>query len=179
MLRMLYTLWYSRLHLHFHPFLLCWWNLYRHHTNQLACKVRRLYEGLKLYYDRFSSRNGPGIFHNSANNCESWSRKSDCVTLGELKDDMLTHIQRKKIFRFSVCILYPLCSLKQVNSKFSFRVNTLLPFHKNVDITYNVSSKPPTPPKNNSCVRSMLLFIIRSHVRTTSRVYGNWSCFVE
>ena len=25
---------------------------------------------LKLYYDRFSSRNGPGILHNTANNRE-------------------------------------------------------------------------------------------------------------
>ena len=33
--------------------------------------IRRLYEGLKLYYDRFSLRNGPGIFLNSANNRES------------------------------------------------------------------------------------------------------------
>ena len=33
--------------------------------------IRRLYEGLKLYYDRFSLRNGSGIFQNSANNRES------------------------------------------------------------------------------------------------------------
>ena len=33
--------------------------------------IRRLYEGLKLYYDRFSLRNEPGIFHNNANNRES------------------------------------------------------------------------------------------------------------
>ena len=71
-------------HLHLHLLLIHYKNLYRHHTNQLARKVRRLYEGLKLYYDRFSSRNRPGIFHNSANNRESWSRKSDCVTLGKL-----------------------------------------------------------------------------------------------
>ena len=48
----------------------------QHHTNRLARKVRRLYEGLKLYYNRFSSRHGPGIFHNSANNRGSWSRES-------------------------------------------------------------------------------------------------------
>ena len=39
--------------------------------NQLVRKVRRLYEGMKLYYDRFSSRNGPGIFQSSANNREN------------------------------------------------------------------------------------------------------------
>ena len=72
-----------------------WWNLYRHHTKQLARKVRRLYEGLKLYYNRFSSRNAQGIFQNSASNRESWSWKSDCVTLGELEDDMLSHTRRK------------------------------------------------------------------------------------
>ena len=39
---------------------------------------------LEIIYDRFWSRNGPGIFHNSANNRERWSRKSDCVTLAKL-----------------------------------------------------------------------------------------------
>ena len=119
---MLYTLWYSCLHLHFHLFLLCWWNLYRHHTNQLACKVRRLYEGLKLYYDRFSSRNGPGIFLNSANNRESWSRKSDCVTLGELEDDVITYQTKKnlKILSLPFFTHSAVCSLQWVNSTFSF-----------------------------------------------------------
>ena len=36
-----------------------------------------------------------GIFHDSANNRGSWSRKSDCVTLGKLQDDMLPHTRRK------------------------------------------------------------------------------------
>ena len=36
-----------------------------------------------------------GIFHDSANNRGSWSRKSDCVTLGKLQDDMLSHTRRK------------------------------------------------------------------------------------
>ena len=36
-----------------------------------------------------------GIFQNSASNRESWSWKSDCVTLGELEDDMLSHTRRK------------------------------------------------------------------------------------
>ena len=44
-----YSIVTSHLHLHLHLLLLCLLNLYRHHTNQLACKVRRLYEGLKLY----------------------------------------------------------------------------------------------------------------------------------
>ena len=102
----------SRLHVHFHLLLLRWWNLYKHHTNQLARKVRRLYEDLKLYYDRFSSRNGPGIFQNSANNRESWSRKSDCVTLGELEDDMLSHTRRKNSldFQSAFCTHSAVCS---------------------------------------------------------------------
>ena len=36
-------------HLHLNLILLRWYNLYRHHTNQLARKLRRLYEGSKLY----------------------------------------------------------------------------------------------------------------------------------
>ena len=76
--------WIVTWHLHLHLLLVRWYNLYRHHTNQLVRKVKRLCEGLKLYYDRFWSRNGPGIFHNSGDNHESWSQKSDCVTLGKL-----------------------------------------------------------------------------------------------
>ena len=48
----------------------------------------------------------PGIFQSSANNRESWPRKSDYVTLGKLYDNMLSHTRRKKLFRFSVCILH-------------------------------------------------------------------------
>ena len=87
-------------------------NLYRRYTNQFVRKVIKLYEGLKLHYDRLASRNGLGIFHNSANNRESWSRKSDCLTLG----NVITY-QTQKLLRFSVCILYlvyilyPVCSL--------------------------------------------------------------------
>ena len=54
--RVKYAIVTSHLHLHIHLL------LYRYHTNQLAHKVRRQYEGLKLHYDRFSSRNGPGLF---------------------------------------------------------------------------------------------------------------------
>ena len=82
--RVKYSIVISHLHLHLHLLVLRWYNLHRHHTNQLARKVRRPYEDLKLYYDRFWSKNGPGMFHNSANNRESWSPKSDCVTLGKL-----------------------------------------------------------------------------------------------
>ena len=113
---------YSVVTSHLHLHLLRWWNLYRHHTNQLARKVRRLCEGLKLYYDRFSSRNGPGIFHNSANNRESWSRKSDCVTLGKFKipDEktpkvlsvhFVRTLQSAVYILYLVYILYPVCSL--------------------------------------------------------------------
>ena len=76
-------------------------NLYRRYTNQFVRKVIKLYEGLILHYDRLASRNGLGIFHNSANNRESWSRKSDCLTLG----NVITY-QTQKLLRFSVCILY-------------------------------------------------------------------------
>ena len=38
-----------------------------------------------------------------------------------------------------------------------FRVNTLLFFCKNVVISYNVSSYPPTP-KHISCIHSMAMF---------------------
>ena len=48
-----------------------------------------------------------------------------------------------------------------------FRVNTLLSFCKNVDITYNVSSNPPTPQKNNSCMHSTPMFLFLSQVRLT------------
>ena len=34
-----------------------------------------------------------------------------CVTLGKLLVDVITY-QKKKLFRFSVSILYPLCSLQ-------------------------------------------------------------------
>ena len=85
--------------------------LHLHQTNQLARKVRILYEGLKLYQERLWSRNGRGIFHNSANNRERWSQKSDFVTLSKLWDDMLSRIRPKKGNKFSVCILYPVCSL--------------------------------------------------------------------
>ena len=43
-----------------------------------------------------------------------------------------------------------------------FRVNTLS-FSKNVDITYNVSTNPPTQ-KNNSWMHSMLMFLFLSAV---------------
>ena len=33
----------------------------------------------------------------SANNRESWSRKSDCVTLGELEDDVITYQTKKNL----------------------------------------------------------------------------------
>ena len=63
-------------HLHLHLLLLSWWILKRHHINQLLCKERRLYEDLKLYYERLWSRNGQWMFHYSANNRERWSRKA-------------------------------------------------------------------------------------------------------
>ena len=53
-----------------------------------------------------------------------------------------------------------------------FRVNTLLSFCKNVDITYNVSSNPPTPQKNNSCMHStpMFLFFVTGQTHLVSRI---------
>ena len=43
--RVSYLIVTSHLHLHIHLFLLRWWSLCRHHTSQIARKVRRLYEG--------------------------------------------------------------------------------------------------------------------------------------
>ena len=78
-------------------------------------------------------------------------------------------------------ILYPLCSLHFVPSLhfvsglqsafctnrypwhqynlFLVRIFTL--FCKNVDITYNVFSNPLSPPKKNSCIHSMPMFLKR------------------
>ena len=61
----------------------------------------------------------------SGNNRESWSRKSDCLTFGKLKDDMLSHTRRKNsldsqsafcthsavYILYPIYILYPVCSL--------------------------------------------------------------------
>ena len=169
--------------------------MYKHHTNQLARKVRRLLEGLKLYYDRFSSGNGPGIFQNSAK-VIAWRSVS-------FRWHVITY-QTKKLFRFSVCILCPLCILQSTFCIWSaassltfvltgirgtntiyfwsqlfaqhtqsttrylcvslfdifvlFRVNTLLSFCKNADITYNVSSNPLTPQKKFlACIACLCL----------------------
>ena len=48
-----------------------------------------------------------------------------------------------------------------------FRVNTLLSFCKNVDITYNVSSNPPTPQKTTLACIARLCFCFLSQVRLT------------
>ena len=100
--------------------------------------MRRLYDGLKLYYNRFSSRNGPGIFHNSANNRQSWSRKSDCVTLGKLYDDMLSHTRRKNSLGFksafcnhsAVCSLHFVLSLHFVSGLHSAFCTNKYPWHQ-------------------------------------------------
>ena len=87
-------------------------------SHQPTCKVRRLYEDLKLYYDQFSLGNGSGIFQNSANNRESWPRRSDCVTLGKLSDDMLSHTGRKNSLdsQSAFCTHSAVCSLHFVPS---------------------------------------------------------------
>ena len=59
-----------------------------------------------------------GIFHDSANNRGSWSRKSDCVTLGKLQDDMLPHTRRKNSLdsQSAFCTHSAVCSLHFVPS---------------------------------------------------------------
>ena len=78
---------------------------------QLAHKVKRLFEGLKSYQERLWSRNGQGIFHNSAINRERWSRRSDCATLGSCKMTCYHVSDENKQYKFSVFISYPVCSL--------------------------------------------------------------------
>ena len=129
--------------------------------------MRRLYEGLKLYYDWFSSINGPGIFQNSANNRESWSRKSDCVTLGKLYDIMLSLNRRRNSFdsQSAFCSLSAVCSLHFVLSlhfvfglQSAFCTNwSVYPWHQNslflvtvICTTHNL--------QQNTCVRVKLTF---------------------
>ena len=54
-----YSIVTSHLHLHLHLLLLSWYILYRYHTNQLARKVRRLYEGLRTIGIKKQARNIP------------------------------------------------------------------------------------------------------------------------
>ena len=55
--RVNYSMVTSHLHLHLHLPLSNWYILYRHHTNQLARKVRRLYEGLRTVVIKKRARN--------------------------------------------------------------------------------------------------------------------------
>ena len=46
-----------------------------------------------------------------------------------------------------------------MDTKHSFRVNTLLSFCKSVDITYNVSGNPPTPQKiTHACIACLCFY---------------------
>ena len=58
-----------------------------------------------------------------------------------------------------------------------FRVNTLLSFCKNLEITYNVSSNPLTPPKNNSCMHSMPMFKLDAYLRSLVLSVRKKLCF--
>ena len=55
---------------------------------------------------------GKEFYHNSANNHERQSRKSNCVTLGKLQDDMLSRIRRKN----SINSQSAFCTRSAVNS---------------------------------------------------------------
>ena len=85
--------------------------------------MRRLYGGFKVEIIlRSILIKKPGIFHNSANNRESWLRKSDYVTLGKMKMTCYHMPDEKTLQIFSlyfvptlqsaVYILYPVCSLQ-------------------------------------------------------------------
>ena len=65
-----------------------------HQSERSFCSL--VWEVFKFQRSRGGfGESGGGIFQNRANNRESWSRKSDCVTLGKLWDDMLSHTRRK------------------------------------------------------------------------------------
>ena len=67
-----------------------------------------------------------------------------------------------------------------MDTKHSFRVNTLLSFCKSVDITYNVSGNPPTPQKiTHACIACLCFYKVSNRKNNWGGgVGGRWDCFV-
>ena len=97
-----------------------------------------------------------GIFHDSANNRGSWSRKSDCVTLGKLQDDMLPHTRRKNSLdsqsafctHSAVCSQHFVPSLRFLSGLQSACCTNRYPWHQYFSFGHSYSHNTLNVPQN-------------------------------
>lgn len=66
-----------------------------------------------------------------------WLQKSDCMTLGKLKNDMLSH-KRKTNSLFSICVLHSVCSLHSIlTEKITWKGYKIWQKQKNCETTWS------------------------------------------